>query len=474
MNFDIDIAIVVIFLIMTLVVGVGHGKNVKTIKDYALGGRNFSTGALVATIVATWASGSLFFTALAKTYTDGLYFTFATFGISSSMLITSFILIPRMGEFLGKVSIAETMGDLYGNKVRFITAIAGTVGAAGVIAVQFKIFGNVVSYFIGLPPTIAIIISGVIATMYSAFGGIKAVTFTDILQGFAFGVIIPLLGFVIWSHFYHMDYPIASALSDPKFSLNFLYNPSNNNFWNFIFLFIYFVMPDMRASDFQRISMGRDVAQVKKAYIISAIIFTIIVIAISWIPFIIYTINPNVESSQLLPYIIDEFSFIGLKGLIIVAIIAFAMSTADSRINASSVLFTHDIYLVLTKDNKNELLIAKIFALILGFGTIILSLIETDLLGIIIFTGSFYFPLVMPPFLLTLFGFRSSGKSVLIGIFAGLIATILWKLVPMKCYGLSQEVFGLLFYGLCNAIFLFASHYLLRQKGGWVGFSVTR
>jgi Na+/proline symporter/signal transduction histidine kinase len=469
MNFNIDVAIVVGFLLLTLVVGLGHGKSVKTIKDYALGGRNFSTGALVATIVATWASGSGFFATLSKTYTSGFYYLFASIGIGLSMLITSFILIPRMGEFLGKISIAEAMGSLYGNKVRLITAIAGTIGSAGSIAVQFKVFGNVVSYFIGLSPTIAIIISGVIATIYSAFGGIRAVTFTDILQGFAFGVIIPLLGFAIWSHFYHMDYTLVSALSDPLFSLDFLYDSSSSNFWSFIFLFVYFVMPDIRAADFQRISMGRDIAQVKKAFIISVIILVIIKFAIAWIPFIIHEINPNIESIQLLPYIVDTFSFSGLKGLIIIAIIAFAMSTADSIINASSVLFTHDIYGLFTKDKKNELLVAKIFGCILGFGTIILSLIETDLIRIIIFTGSFYFPLVMPPFILTLFGFRSSAKSVLIAMFAGLVATILWKILPMEWSGISQEVAGLLFATLCNTMFLFGSHYIFKQPGGWVG-----
>ena len=66
MSFDIDIAIVVGFLALTLIVGLGHGQKVKTIKDYALGGRNFSTAALVATTVATWASGSGFFVTLSK------------------------------------------------------------------------------------------------------------------------------------------------------------------------------------------------------------------------------------------------------------------------------------------------------------------------------------------------------------------------------------------------------------------------
>jgi Na+/proline symporter/signal transduction histidine kinase len=473
MNFDIDLIIVLAFLTLTLFVGLGHGKSVRTIKDYALGGRNFTTGALVATIVATWASGSGFFITLSETYSNGFYDSFATVGIGVAFLIVSFILVPRMGEFLGKISIAEAMGDLYGSKVRFVTAAAGTIGAAGLIAVQFKAFGSVVSYFIGITPTVAIIISGVIATVYSAFGGIRAVTFTDILQGFAFGVIIPLLGFAIWNQFYHGGYSLEVALSDPKFNLELLFDSSSNNFWNFIFLFIYFSIPPLSAALFQRISMGSSIKQVKKAFLIASIIFILITFATTWIPFLIHAINPHIEPSQLLGYIVDTFSFTGLKGLIIVAIIAFAMSTADSMINSASVLFTHDIYGVLAENRENELFVTKLFACILGFGTIILSLVETDLLGIVIFANSFYFPLVVPPFLLTIFGFRSSGKSVLIGMIIGLIVTILWKLLPSGFLPVSQNVIGVLFAMLCNTIFLFGSHYILRQTGGWVGIQDT-
>ena len=110
---NIDIIIVVTFLILTLVVGLGHGKKVKTIKDYALGGRNFSTAALVATMVATWASGSGFFITLTKTYTDGYYYLIASCCMGIQLLITAFFLVPRMGEFLGSTSVASAMGKLY-------------------------------------------------------------------------------------------------------------------------------------------------------------------------------------------------------------------------------------------------------------------------------------------------------------------------------------------------------------------------
>ena len=76
----LDIAILAIFLLITLIVGMSHGRQVKSIKDYALGGKNFSTATLTATIVATYSSGSGFFIDIENTYTQGLYYIMAALG----------------------------------------------------------------------------------------------------------------------------------------------------------------------------------------------------------------------------------------------------------------------------------------------------------------------------------------------------------------------------------------------------------
>jgi Na+/proline symporter len=84
---------------------------------------------------------------------------------SVSLLITAYVFVPRMGEFLGNNSVAEVMGNIYGKEARIITAIAGTIAAVGSIAVQFKAFGNITAYFTIISSTEAIIISGVIVTV---------------------------------------------------------------------------------------------------------------------------------------------------------------------------------------------------------------------------------------------------------------------------------------------------------------------
>ena len=429
--------------------------------------------------MATWASGSGFFITLSKTYTDGLAYVIASVGEGISFLILALFLIPRMGEFLGKISIAEAMGELYGKHVRVITAVAGTIGSAGLVAAQFKVFGSIFAYFLYIPKEPAIIIAGMIVIIYSAFGGIRAVTFTDVLQFFTFGFILPLVGFIIWNQFYHNGLTLEHSFADSKFNLNDLFNSTDPRFFSMITMFIYFAIPTFSAPAFQRIAIGSSIAQVKKAFLIAGLFLVIIKLLIAWIPFLLYSIDSSIKPDRLLAYVIDHYSYTGLKGLIVVAVIAFAMSTADSRINSASVLFTNDIYRVFNFKWKSDIFISRLFAFILGMGSIVLSLFKTDILDVIVFANSFYYPIVTPPFIMTVLGFRSSTKSVLIGISAGFIINILWqtgvivtplwKLLPSDLASVSKDMVGVLLCMLSNLIFLVSSHYLLAQKGGWVG-----
>ena len=60
-TFNIDTIIFVGFLIVNIVLGLTSSKGIKTIKEYAVGNRRFSTGTIVATTVATWICGETFF-----------------------------------------------------------------------------------------------------------------------------------------------------------------------------------------------------------------------------------------------------------------------------------------------------------------------------------------------------------------------------------------------------------------------------
>ena len=463
MDFDIDIAIVVGFLALTLAVGIYYGRGVKTISDYALGGRNFSTATLVSTIVATVVTGSSFMIVVLKTYSSGMHYLLPNLGIAFSLLISAYIFIPRMHSFLGSISIAHTLGKYYGEKVRVITAICSIIANVGAIAVQYKVFGGMVAYFLDLNPITTIVSAGVVVTLYSTFGGIRSVTFTDVLQFMVFGVVIPLIGIIIWkSTLVTENFSFSQALQNPHFSFSKVFDYKTPEFWQMTSLFFYFTIPSMFPAAFQRIVIGKNIKQVKRAFIISAIILLAIKIFIAWIGFLMLAINPDLPANKLVPYIVDNYTMTGFKGLIVAGIIAMAMSSADSFINVASVTFAHDLCKPLNITIKNELKLTRCFALLLGFGSIFLALSGKDLLGIILTANAFYLPIVTVILLITILGFRTSSKSVLSGMLAGFTTIVLCK--NFINIGFDPIVPAM----LVNLAFVLGVHYCFRQNGGWI------
>jgi Na+/proline symporter/signal transduction histidine kinase len=460
MQLNIESAIFIVFLLLNLVVGLSYGSGVKTIKDYALGGRNFSTIALVSTIVATSITGSGFFVDLSNTYSKGLPYIVASLAWCLQFFIIGVFLVPRMAEFIGTLTVAEMMGNLYGKNVRFITAICGILCNIGIIAVQFKVFGSLVHYFIGVSHSGGIIIAATIVILYSAFGGIRAVTYTDMLQFFTFGFVIPMVGMLIWNEFHGLDLTVNQALQNPLFHYQSIVNLRGAELFDFIFLFIYFLIPALSSADFQRISMGRDVKQVKKAFMISLVIILFITLAVMWVPFLIANIDPNVDSSNLIGYIINNYSYSGLRVLIIIGVSAMAMSSADSFINNSAILFAHDL-----KDLLNikidKLILSKVFAILSGTFAIYLALSTNDLLDMVRSTAGFYMAVVTVPLIFTILGFRSSMDSVLMGMLTAF--SVVMALMILK----ADEVIvpGM----IINMIVLFGYHYIYKQPGGWIG-----
>ena len=461
---NVDILIFIAFLIVNLGIGLYFGRGVKTIKDYALGGRKFSTGTLVSTIIATWIGGDYLFITLAQVYTTGLHYAIACCGMVICFLLTAYIFIPRMSEFLGDISVAETMGNLYGEKVRVISALAGAVAASGFIAVQFKVFGDIFKLYAGLSNNYAIIGAAMVVVLYSAFGGIKSIAITDVVQFFTFGVLIPVLGIIIWNDCSNsINCNLLTISDDSIFNIRNFLGYSNPKFWELIFLLFLFAIPDLNPAIFQRIVIGRTTTEVKKAFTISALLLLLILCGMSWVGFLLFNINPNLQPDNLVHYIIGNYAHTGLKSFILIGIVAMCMSTADSNINSSSVLLTHDFCYPLGIRLKNELTLSKIISILIGVLAIFLALLDRDLLSIVFMTQSFYLPIVTLPLIMAIIGFRSTSKSVLIGMFAGVSAVIIWRNFYMDT-GIDSIIPGM----IANLIALMSSHYLLKQPGGWI------
>ena len=464
-EFSLDSAIFITFLTLNLLVGLFYGRKVRTLKDYALGGKNFSTATITATITATWISGSAFSIILSKVYTEGLYFiTVAVAGLPIAALFTGRVLALRMSEFLNNISVAEAMGSLYGTVARRITAIAGIAASIAYIAIQFKVGAKALGLIFSLQGSSAAIATAIIVIVYSAFGGVRSVTFTDVIQFITFCIFIPIVALVIWNNLKEPSKVLFLAENHSFFNFSLLFDDTKK-VWQTAFLLIYFMIPTMGPPIFQRIALNHNVEQVKRSFTVAALLCLLITLFIIWVAVLLLAHNPTLPPSNLLSYIIEHYAYSGLKGLIAAGVMAMVMSTADSWINACAVLFSNDIVpnKVFT---KHPLRLVRGFAFLLGGGALAIALKMEGVFNIALLSSSFYMPIVTVPLLMAIFGFRSTPRAALTGMFAGFTIVLFWRTAPWAIKTGINSVFPGMLANLC---FLLGYHYLFRQKGGWVG-----
>jgi Na+/proline symporter len=452
-----------LFLLVNLLVGIWAGQGVKSLRAYSIGDKNFSTGALTATIVATWIGGSFMSFNLAHIYTDGWYFIFPLIGDSLTLLLTGLFLAPRMGEFLNNLSVAEAMGNLYGKAVRIITAIAGILVSIGAVAIQFKVSAKVIALVFDMNDTYATLAAAIIVIIYSAIGGIRAVTFTDIVQFFTFAAFIPLLALVIWNGIQNPTAVIENLQASPQFDLQALFH-SPARMTGSLLLMLFYGIPAFVPTVFQRVSMASNTQQVRRSFVYAFYLCLAITLFTIAIGVLLVGQGQPVDPNQIFRYILVTYTYPGLKELILMGTMAMVMSTADSHLNSAAVLITHDLPQAFNWPLSNQLLLAKLLTFLLGGLALVLALYQTDLLDLALMAWGFYMPIVSVPLLMAIGGFRSSPRAALIGMAAGGITVALWDLY-LAGTGLNSVVPGM----LANLVCLLASHYLLREEGGWTG-----
>ena len=458
----IDLVLFTTFLGANLVLGLISGRRVTSFRSYAVGDKNFSTATLTSTVIATWIGGGSMFYILKGIYTTGWDFFIALSGASICLLLTGQVLAVRMGEFLDKYTVAEAMGDLFGKTVRVIAGFSGIAAGIGDLAMQFKVMGKILAFLFDLQTITATVIAASIVILYSAFGGVRSVTITDVFQFITFAIFVPVLSLIIWNNIKAPDRVVETLTTNPIFSLP--ETVSSPAFVGTLTLFSFYLVPSLRPYIFQRIAMARDLQQARAAFTYAAGVHFLIMVTLGWISVLLVADNANLDVNNLPLQLISRYAYPGLKGLIAVGISAMAMSTADSILNSISVILVHDI----VKSTKTSLTTSitpiRVTAILFGVAALLLGFCFNDLLGLVLRTSSFYMPIVAVPFLLAIFGFRSSQRAVLIGILGGVGMMFVWQeyFAHTGIHDLMPSVFA-------NLVFYMGSHYLLREKGGWVG-----
>jgi Na+/proline symporter len=273
----IDWAVLVAWLIFLVSYGLWRGRGSDTANQFLLAGKTMPWYAMGLSIMATQATAITFISTTAQGYSDGMRFVQFYFGLPVAMVIICATAVPIFHR--AKVFTAyEYLEKRFDTKTRtLVTAIflierglgSGVALAAPAIAL---------SVILGWPFRVTTIVMGTLVILYTATGGIKAVTWADVQQMAVITASL-ILAAIIAIHMLPSDISFLDAVRiagaagklkvvETQFNWNDRYN-----LWTGLigasFLFLAYFGTDQ--SQVQRYLTGRSIGQSRLSLLFNAV-----------------------------------------------------------------------------------------------------------------------------------------------------------------------------------------------------------
>jgi SSS family solute:Na+ symporter len=446
----IDITIVGAYLFLTLLIGMWQSSGVKTMKDYTIANRDYSTFIIVATVAASWFGGGTSIGKVEKIFNHGTVYLLTTVGLVVQLLLMSEIIVKKFAPYMGLLTVGDIMEKMYNKNAKIITGFFGVVISVSFLGSQIAALGYFMTAIFDINMMNAVILSYGIVVVYSSFGGIKSVATTDVFQFIVIVLMVPTL--VYLSMDYHkISEPLLNLV--PKSKLNFTDISYEN--YKYFYMMLVFTVPTLIPMSIQRILMSKDTKQSQQSFRWSIIILLLVSGSMASLALLATVTMPDVNPNQVIPVMIRDLLPIGIKGLVVAGFLAIIMSSADSFLHSSGVCLVHDFLKPLVKKDlsaKQELLLTKVLTFIIGTVSIITAVNTESLVEAIHRGFGFWMPAVLVPLLSGLLNIKKDANAYYGSVFFGTLAVITCIYVGVVNAGVTlialvASLFGYLLFG---------------------------
>jgi SSS family solute:Na+ symporter len=285
------------------------------------------------------------------------------------------------------ISVYSFLEERLGSWGRIYAALAFVLLMIGRVAVILYLAGLLLSTFVSWNIGAVIVVIGLITIIYTLLGGMEAVIWTDVMQSVIMIVGILFCAISLSIHVFSGPEPlIQSALEANKFSFgSWDLSLSSRTIWVMI---IYGITENLRSllgdqNYVQKYCSVPTEREAKRSIWIAMLIYiplTAVFLYIGTALFAFYSPGGHelgegiTKGDQMFPYFIATQVPAGLKGLIIAAIIAAAMSTVDSALNCSATVLLLDFHKRFFNPNITE----RASMLFLRASTVVWGLLGTS------------------------------------------------------------------------------------------------
>lgn len=461
MNSEVMIYTIIAYFVVYGLVGLLAVRKVKTLEDYAVAGHKMGLVALTGTYFATFISALSFLGGIGGIYRVGI-----TNVVYPIMWATGSAIGPIIAYKFRRVALitpAEYFEKRFGSRsLRILIAMITCVALIPFFMIQLNALGAVYTLATGRSFSEGVIIGGIVVALYTVLGGLVAVAWTDVIQGFVLTAGAILGGVIVLQLCGGLDAIIVNAATistPPEAGMSptapgalvtvapFLTLP-----WFIAQWFTQAPGTGAHPQYLQRIQAARNIRLSLRMYMYSWIVLTVIYFFFVVIGLggrvLVPTMPAGYKSDWIFPYLMVNYAHPILAGTILAGIIAAAASTLDTQIHLVSVSLSIDVVRNLMRriSEKNALLISRIVTLILVTIAIYYSIYPAaEILALGGYTLGLMGVLYFAPVLLGLYWKRTTAVSVAVGTIAGVIVFVVWQnLWGFGIYGLPPVGMGVM------------------------------
>lgn len=380
MTFLLDAIVLVAYFGLILGIGLSQRSKSGSVEGFTLGDRQIAWWAVLASILAAEISAATFLGAPESGYSRQNW-SYAQFAIGTVMarIIVSFLFIPIFYKH-NVISLYEFLGSRFGQHTRQFASI--TFMVTRVLAMGTRLYVSAIILVLAVAMwqggavdantkfwlyAGAVVLVTILTAIYTSVGGIRAVIWTDFIQ---VGVLVASLGFTI--PYLLMKIPggwdaVGAVIKEPYF-FEFAKPADDPGAWAWIKNVLtneYTIWAAVIGSTFvtmsthgidqdtvQRMLTAKNRRQSAFATILSGIVDLPIVSAFILIGILLkayYAAHPSTllpaESREVFPFFIMHDMPAGMRGLVTAGILATAMGSLSTALNALATSFSRDFIL---------------------------------------------------------------------------------------------------------------------------------
>lgn len=436
----------IIYLIVLIAIGLLTSKYNKTLDDFLIAGRKLGTLPVAISAEASDMSGWLALGLPGRAFLYGISSLWIAIGCAAGTLLGWVGIagrLRRLTEKLGSITIPDYLEDRFNDRSHIIRATSTfiiVIFMVSYVSAQFVASAKILSETFGWNYYLALIVGVVILTFYTMMGGFFAVAWTDVFQGMLMvGIIVllPILGLIKIGGF-------SSLLENiSRINPNLLF-PSFSYTGLGMIIFILASMSWLLGYTGQPHILTRYMAiREPRRLRESTAIGVIWVILSLWGAILIGLVGLAYFGSlkdpeKVMPLLALSILPKWLAGVVVAAITAAIMSTADSQLLVATSAIVEDVYhkLINPKATHNKLvLLSRAFVVLLSAFALLLALEGGIIYFLVAFAWGGLAASFGPVIILSLWWKKVTREGAIAGMISGAIFVAIWdKLGGLKLF----------------------------------------